>query len=124
MLSEAVQQAVFTRVDATLSIPAYDRVPQDQSHDFVIIGEDTILADDTKTANGVAVEFEISIWTVDPAFKSLKQYIDQLYAAFHRQDLAITGYTTTQPQFQNSYIFPEPEGQRAVMRFRTTAQPT
>jgi hypothetical protein len=121
MLSE-VQRALYSRLTAALDVPVFDHVPQDQAHSFVVIGDDTGLPHDTKTATGVSVEIEINIYTDQRGLKVVKQIMDTIYNELHRQPFAVDGFTTTDPQFEASFIFQEPEGQRGVIRFSLTAQ--
>jgi hypothetical protein len=114
-------------MDALLSVPVYDNVPQDAPHDFVVIGEGQELPDNTKTKNGVEHIFEINIYTGDANNRGLKQVkaiSDQIYANLHRQTFTLTGYEATMPQFDSFIPFQEPDGARGVIRFRCSVQPS
>src|SRR3569833_3687152 len=68
----------------------YDHVPQASAAPYVLIGEDTLIGDDTKTANGWDGTLTIHVWDFEKAGrKSIKALMGYIYGALHRQEAHI-----------------------------------
>src|SRR5690349_19644254 len=89
-----LQAAIYTRLtgysaltDALDGTKVYDHVPQNTNAPYVVIGDDTLIEDDTKSANGWECTINIHSWDFEKAGrKSIKTIMGHIYAALHKQE--------------------------------------
>lgn len=105
----------------------YDHVPQNTAAPYVLIGDDTLIESDTKTANGWEVTLTIHCWDFEAAGrKSVKALLDHIYDALHKQEssVTVTGFSLTylhcefQETFQEQSEGPSDKYYHGVQRFR------
>jgi hypothetical protein len=115
----AVQTAIYTRLDAALSVDVYDDVPQDTPPSYVVIGEGQEFPADTKTHHGVEHQIEIQVFSDKKGAKETKQILGTIYTDLHRKAITVTGFDATMLQFDSQTIFRDiPTGWRGVVNFR------
>lgn len=93
----AIQSAVFTKLNANLTVPVYDNAPQvvdaAEGFPYVTIGEDTINEWDTDDTIGGNVTVTIHTWSRYPGRKETKEIQSEVDAALNRAtDLTYAGY--------------------------------
>jgi hypothetical protein len=137
MKSEALQQAVYTRlndssVTALLSTAyaplaaIFTDVPQAadselESHfPFITIGADTINPFDDKDAPGGSGIVQIDIWDRAASMLDLKGLADVVDARLRRQALTITGATHITTELDSCVFTRDPDGKtkRALILYR------
>jgi len=121
--SSAVQAAIYEALDAALLVPVFDRVPQNQVPEYVVIGEGNELPADTKTHHGVEHILDINVYTDKRGQKSVKDILATVYTTLHRRTIDVSGFASTMLQFDSQTTFPEPHGFRGLARFRMFTQP-
>lgn len=121
----AIQTAVFTKLDASLTTPVYDNAPQQsdasQGFPYVTIGEDTINEWDTDTELGANVTITVHTWSRARGRKELKAIQGNIYDALHRAtDLTFAGYVFVGVDFISSDSFLDSDGltRHGVQTFR------
>lgn len=122
----AIQTAVFQRLDAELSVPVYDHVPQpNDSGDnalfpYVVIGDDDLSAWDTDTSQGFDGDLTIHVWSRQKGRAETKALQQQIYDALHRFDLSVSGADTITLDQSLATTMMDPDGitRHGVQRFR------
>lgn len=140
MPANALQAGVYARLvgysplTTALGGPfVYDNVPQGTAAPYVLIGDDTLNEDDTKTANGWNVTLTIHCWDFEKAGrKSVKTIMGCIYDALHRNEgnLTVSGLSVLEVacEFQRTIQETAEEGSNdhyyhGVMRFRALIKP-
>ena len=122
----SIQTTIYTVLDAALSVPVYDRVPQgSDSGDasvfpYVTIGEDVITPWDTNTEVGASISITVNTWSRYKGLKETKELQGEIYDALHRQTLTVTGYRFIGCDEQQSDSFMDADGEtrHGVQTFR------
>ncbi len=128
----AVQAAVniALKADSTLQTfigsPArvFDRTPQDSAFPYVVIGEATAAAFDTKTEDGMEQTLTIHSWSRHDGKKEVKQIMGAIVDALDDVALTVTGHDLVYLRFEFSDVSMDPDGQtqHGVQRFRCITQ--
>lgn len=113
-----VQKAIYARLSDALTAPVFDHVPQDQTGEYVVIGEGTEIPADTKTHNGVEHQVEVHVYSDKRGKSATKTILGQVYTDLHRQPITVDGFSATMLQFDSEVMFEEPNGFRGVARYR------
>lgn len=128
------QRALYARLASQLpaSTKVYDFVPQDAAFPYVVIGQMTSLADDTKTEEGQQLTCTLHAWNApNSGRKATNAVMQAIYAALHRQEetLTLTGFTLTELVCEFTETFQETAIEGAsdryyhgVMRFRAIVE--
>lgn len=123
----ALQKGLYDalRLVEGLGAEIYDFVPQKATYPYVRIGLDTMTDFDTKNDTGRECDIMLHVWAKESGGRLVKQIIEKIYNALHRQEQNVTvdgfnlvqlvcGFTTI--MVESSY-----EGgdryQHGVMRF-------
>tara|TARA_Y100000034_G_C6809261_1_gene363582 strand:- start:214 stop:612 length:399 start_codon:yes stop_codon:yes gene_type:complete len=120
----AIQVTIFTALDGVISVPVYDRVPQEDDaslgYPYVTIGEDIHTDWSTATESGVSVSIVIDTWSRAEGRKELKGIQGEIYDELHREELTVAGYHFVGCEFDNSTSFLDADGktQHGVSIFR------
>lgn len=115
-ISTEIQKAVYTKLNADLSTPVYDYVPQDSDSGsstpfpYVTIGEDVVTEFDTDTDSGGNVLITIHTWSRAKGRKECKDIQGAIYTSLHRQTLAISGYNFIDCFFVSEQSFFDTDG--------------
>ena len=123
----ALQAAVHTRLTSQLAgVPVYDAVPQGSAYPYVVIGEDTALAWDTKDTDGHEFTLTLHVWTQGKGRKAAKALMEQIYAALHHQPLSGVGLVVLRCEYAETMSDEDDTGTyyHGVMRFRALTQNT
>lgn len=94
----ALQVGIYSRLIGYAPLTAalkgqkvFDFLPPDQTAPYIVIGEDTLTEDDTKTELGWDCTLTIHVWDYEKAGrKSVKNVLSLIHGALHRQEAAIT----------------------------------
>jgi len=131
--ANALQAAIVTALKAYSALTTeldgqkvYDYLPQNTEAPYVLVGDDTNLEDDTKTANGWDSTVTLHVWDFETkGRKKVKTLMGHIYDALHRQTLTITGFSLVEGHCEFTQSFQDSEAQGAkdrfwhgVMRFR------
>lgn len=124
-LSLAVQSAVYTKLDASLTTPVYDNAPQQsdsaKGFPYVTIGEDVINEWDTDTELGGNPVVTIHTWSRYRGRKETKEIQAEIYDALHRaEDLSYAGFAFITIDFLSAESFMDTDGltRHGVSTFR------
>ena len=118
---------MFARLTAELSgTPVYDAVPQDSTYPYVVIGEDTALAWDTKDTDGHEFTITVHVWTRGKGRKAAKDLMEQVYDALHHQQLAGVGLVVLRCEYAETTPDEDDTGTyyHGVLRFRALTRST
>lgn len=137
----ALQAAVYRRLTTYAPLTAalggpkvYDYVAPALAAPYVVIGDDTLAAWDTKTDLGWDCTLTVHVWDFEKAGrKSVKALLGHVYDALHRAEpsLAVTGYLLTEIRwdgFQTTFQETAIEGENdhyyhGVARYRALVEP-
>ena len=137
----ALQAAVYTRLTGYAPLTAalggakvYDFVTPKLVAPYVVIGEDTLTDDDTKTAQGWDCTLTLHVWDFERAGrKSVKAILSLIHDALHRQEASVTltGFALAEIKrdFQTTLREPGVEGEgdhyyHGVARYRARLETT
>ena len=118
------QRAIYDRLDALLSVPVYDHVPQPNDaglpFEFVTIGEDTFEPFDTDQTIGYTVVASVHTWVRERGRKRTKEIQQQIYNTLHRFELSVSGFDTINLAFEYADSAMDVDGltRHGVQRFR------
>ena len=111
-----LQKAIYDTLNAGLSIPVYDNVPQeitatDAGFPFVTIGEATFNEGSTDTEGGLNAILTIHEWSRYSGFFQVKSIQNDIYNLLNRQAITIAGsYGIAGITFQSSSANLDPDG--------------
>lgn len=100
----ALQAGIFARLTGYAPLTAalkgqkvFDFVAPNETAPYVVIGEDTLTEDDTKTELGWDCTLTIHVWDFAKAGrKSVKNLLALIHDALHRQEFPVTGFSLTE----------------------------
>jgi hypothetical protein len=135
----AFQAGIYSRLTGYAPLTAvigsnkvFDFVPQKTTPPYIMIGDDAVSYDDTKSNNGWELTFTLHCWDYEVAGrKSVKTIMSHIYDALHNQQAAITvtGFQLVMIQFDSAETFQEAANEGAsdhyyhgVMRFRAVVR--
>ena len=106
MIIQPLQTAIYTALSGDSALAAlitgvHYFVPQDARQSdagifpFIEISDSTNATLDTTGANGFLTEFTLEIWSRYKGAKETAQIMDEIYRIFHRQPIAVEGYSTS-----------------------------
>lgn len=121
-----LQRAIYAKLNADLSVPVYDHVPQaddpsdDSDYPHVVIGEEDFNAWDTDLTVGYDVTITIHVWSRKRGRTETKQIQQQIYNSLNRATLTVTGYDfiSIDFTFADSAMEPDTLTRHGVIRFR------
>lgn len=133
--ANALQAAIYTRLTGYSALTTalggakvYDHVPQDTAAPYVVIGDDTLVESDTKTANGWEATITIHCWDFATAGRMcIKTLMGHIFDALHRQEsnITVSGFSLTYiaREFEESYQETAEDGDNdhyyhGIQRFR------
>jgi hypothetical protein len=118
-LQEAVYRTLRQRMPA---VAVYDSVPDSGAFPYVVIGDDTILDDSTKTGAGVEASVTVQIFSRALGFSEAKGIAEQVAGAITAGALAVSGFLVTFQALEGSESFRDGEDRRVVVRFKLKLQ--
>lgn len=120
-----LQAALYARLTAQLAVPVYDFVPQGSAFPYVVLGEDTAIPWDTKTADGQEFTCTLHVWAKGAGRKDLKTAMQAVYLALHERevDVGLPGLLLLRCEYAGTLQDPAQPGDtdhyfHGVMRFR------
>ncbi len=124
-----LQKAIYDvlRLDATLGTRVsgvFDFVPQDTKYPYVVVGETTVEAWDTKGTDGADHTVTIHSWSQYGGFKEVKEIMEDVVRLLHNITLAVTGHDFVLIQWEFGQVLRDPDTvtSHGVQRFRTLTQ--
>lgn len=123
----ALQQAIYARLSAVVSVAVYDHTPQDVAFPYVVIGEDdTVIPFDTDDSVGAESTINIHVWSRYRGWKEVKEIQREVYQALHRYELSVTGAHVVTVEFDDARTFLDQDGltRHGVTRFRIITEET
>lgn len=137
----ALQAAIYTRLTGFSALTTalggskvYDFVQPKQTPPYVVIGEDTLSDDSTKTEGGWDCTLTIHVWDFEKAGrKSIKTLLSHIYDALHRQEsnITVTGFYLSEMRQEFQQVIQETgvEGENdhyyhGVARYRALIEAT
>ncbi len=127
-LQQALHAALTgdAELQAFLGNPArvFDQVPQDSDFPYLVIGEDTTGAFDTKTEDGMEHRLTIHSWSRYRGLKETKQLMAAVAAALDGASLSVSGHDLVLIRQEFGATFLDPDGltRHGVQRFRALTQ--
>lgn len=90
----ALQTALFQLLDAELSVPVFDYVPEDQPYPYAMIGEATEVPDNAHDRYGSDTVHTIHVWTQFEGWSEGLEIVDELSRLLdHRKEtLNVDGF--------------------------------
>jgi len=93
-----LQTAIFTVLEAALTPPVYDQVPQpadggdDAAYPYVVMGDYKPNQNDTDDEVGFDGTMQVHVWSRYDGNKEVSDIQDLIYTALHRTQPTVTGY--------------------------------
>ena len=123
-----LQQAVYTALntDSALAalmgesesptdVPVFDgQAPDDQAMPYLVIGEGTQTADDTKDADWMDQRLMIHTFSDYRGFKEVRQIMAGVIDALDQKTLTVTGHDLVELVFSDGRDFPEGDGESII----------
>ena len=116
-----LQAAIYTRLNSFAGLTAligsnqvFDFVPATAKPPYVLIGDDTITDNSTKTESAWEAVMTLHCWDAEKAGrKSVKSILDQMYAALHLKEvnINISGFSLVQMRFEWEHTMQDPSVQ-------------
>lgn len=104
----AVQTAVYGVLNAALDCSVYDNVPAKAAMPYVVIGDDTLVPDDTKTSLGFEATVTIHVWSAaTDGRREAKDILGQIYGVLHDADLTLSDHSAISCRFEFSETIPD-----------------
>jgi len=115
-----LQAAIYSALDAALSYPVYDHVPQDESTPYVKIGNATDMPFDTDEDTGFETTVTVHAHSEYLGKKEVQNMQAAIYDALHRAELTVSGYHVLDVQQEFSEMLDDDDGisRHGVQRFR------
>lgn len=115
-----VQKAIYAKLDAALTQPVYDDVPDNAIAPYVVIGDDTFIEFDSDLVNGFEATVTIHSWSKYRGRSEVKTIMAAIYDALHRAEFTVQGYNLVGCDCEYSETFLESDGvtRHGVQRFR------
>lgn len=125
-----IQRGVFQTLTANTPLVTlvsgriFDHIPQGTAYPYINIGEDTSLEWDTDTTRGSEATLTIHAWSRQAGRREVKQIMERVYDALHRQDIVIEGAHTVLClwEFAESLLDPDGVTRHGIQRFRIIVQ--
>lgn len=117
-----IQKAVFDVLQSALSVPVFDHTPQDSPYPYVVIGDDTSVPWDTDDSLGTEATVTVHVWSRYRGRAEVKELLEHIYDALHRQDIAIAGVDVIESiaEFQQTIVESDGLTRHGIIRFRLT----
>lgn len=87
----ALQKAIYTALDGTLTGGVYDYVPPDAPYPYTVIGDGTEAPDDLHDNDGAEETITLHVWSRERGAKQVKTILKEIDAALHFGSLSPTG---------------------------------
>lgn len=120
-----LQQAIFARLDGTLSYPIYDHVPGDAAFPFIVVGDAMATEWGAADLDGEQHALSVHVWSRYHGRMELKQIMGEIKSALDQVPLALTGHHLVDLRFVFADEFPDPDGisRHGLVRFRAISHP-
>ena len=123
-----IQQAIYAKLVGHNELidrieGVYDHVKQGTEYPYVVIGDDTAAEWDTDTSLGTEATITIHAWSRQYSRREVKEIMQLVYEALHRQPLSIPELQGVLCKWEFSESFMESDGvtRHGVTRFRILA---
>lgn len=119
MSAYQLQKTIFTAL-SSLSVPVYDDVPESATLPYVVIGDDTLVDDNTNDYAGYQATVTIHSWSAYKGRSQIKQIQDEINNLLDRQKLSIVGYNMVNcyQEYSESSLDPDGITRHGVQRYR------
>ncbi|PTW43897.1 DUF3168 domain-containing protein [Rhodovulum kholense] len=122
----AAQTAIFAALDGALSCPVYDTPPAlpegmpDSGFPYVVIGDDTLVADEADDVIGAQVTVTIHFWSRAPGNRQVKALMGEAFGLLHRAALTAPGFKLLDclREFATVSVGPDGKTRHGVQRYR------
>lgn len=117
-----LQVALYGLLDAELSVPVYDFIPEAASFPYVVIGECDEMPDNTHGAYGSEVTCTIHVWTESEGFALGLSLVDEISQVLdhQRQNLSLAGHrvVSVRRDLTRTMRDPNPRLRHCPVRYR------
>ena len=127
MFETAAQQAVFAALSG-MSCPVHDTPPAlpegmpESGFPYVVIGDDTLTADEADDVIGAQVTVTIHFWSRAAGNAQVKALMGEAFGLLHRASLAAPGFKVLDclREFSTVSVGPDGKTRHGVQRYRLT----
>jgi len=123
--SFALQTTIYATLTADSTLSAlveniYDDVPERSTYPYVVIGDDTVNNNGTKTVDGNEHTLTLHAWAQSRGRKTVKEIMERTYELLHNANLTVTGanLVNLRAEFQTSMMDGDGITRHGVQRFR------
>lgn len=127
MFETAAQKAAFAALTG-MSCPVYDTPPAlpegmpDSGFPYIVIGDDTLTADEADDVIGAQVTTTIHFWSRAAGMKQVKDLMGEAFVRLHRASLTAPGFKVIDclREFSTVSVGPDGKTRHGVQRYRLT----
>lgn len=114
-----LHQAIFQRLEGSLSEPVYDRVPQDAVYPFVTVGDDDVTTDfSTDDSSGSDTDFNVHVWSRYQGSAEIRDMMDEIASSLDRYDFSIENFISIDVVQMRILRDPDGKTRHGVITFR------
>ncbi|WP_027949869.1 DUF3168 domain-containing protein [Haliea salexigens] len=117
----AFQSAVFSALDAALSCPVYDHVPQDSAYPYVTLAYQSVTSTDFLSSRKDSRMLYLSVWSTYRGQKEVLEIMQAVYNALHEQRIPLSTGRVAQLRVVDRDTNREPDGVTYMGRIRLMA---
>jgi hypothetical protein len=115
------QTAVYSTLDAALSVPVYDSVPQNAGYPYVTIDFQDDTNADYLSAKKTRKIMYFAVWSDYRGQKEVLEILGDIYDTLHQQSLVLTGGRVAQLMVLSKSTSREPDGLTYMGQLRLSA---
>lgn len=112
-----LQQALYSALEAALSCPVYDAVPQGAAYPYVVLGDEVRRNADPVSGRRRDIRYRyLSIWSQHKGQREVMQIIAAIDAALHEQPLTLSTGDVVSVRVDNSSTSRDADGETYMGR--------
>lgn len=106
-----LQSAMYSILDAALSVPVFSNVPDNQQGAYVVIGDMSTSEWDTDARTGRQITATVDVWEQATSMESVRQIMGQVSEALDRASIAQSvDFSCIGIDFTDSTLVRDPDG--------------
>lgn len=118
-----LQEALFLALRQRMpDVPVYDSVPDSGAFPYIVIGDDSIIDDSTKTGSGIEASVLVQVFSRALGFSEAKHIAERVVVVLTTGALVVTGFRVISQALEGMDSFRDGEDRRVVVRFKLKLQ--
>lgn len=122
--AQELQKAIYQALSEIESVDVFDEIPDNANFPYIVIGDDTVNDDSTKTEYGYDVTAAVHVFSRYEGYKELKEIMGSVIRALELSGLEMTGFNVYRKWVIYADHYRESDGRtrHGVIRFRFNIQ--